>query len=152
MDLSTGHWGIQCFDQRLKDVFMSALLDPVYAVRESAAQNLRILVQLFGVEWAKQDVIPRVLSLSGDNSYLRRIISLFCVNSLSEVMNLKDIKEMILPTVIGMSNDNVANVRFNVCKTIQKISPYLDKSVLKKDIKPTLNKLVEARPLQCVNS
>ena len=33
---------------------------------------------------------------------------------------------LMLPTVIAMANDSVANVRFNVAKTLQKIGPVLD--------------------------
>jgi len=39
----------------------------------------------------------------------------------------KDITvKLLLPTVTAMACDNVANVRFNVAKTLKKISPILD--------------------------
>lgn len=34
--------------------------------------------------------------------------------------------KLMLPTVTAMAGDKVANVRFNVAKTLQKISPILD--------------------------
>lgn len=33
----------------------------------------------------------------------------------------------LLPTVTQMASDGVANVRFNVAKTLQKIGPVLDR-------------------------
>lgn len=32
----------------------------------------------------------------------------------------------MLPTVLNLGTDNVANVRFNVAKTLQKVGPILD--------------------------
>jgi serine/threonine-protein phosphatase 2A regulatory subunit A len=49
----------------------------------------------------------------------------------------------MLPTVIQMASDNVANVRFNVAKTLQRIGPVLDKGVATAHIKPVLEKLKE---------
>ena len=36
--------------------------------------------------------------------------------------------KLLMPTVLAMANDQVANVRFNVAKTLQKIGPVLDNS------------------------
>lgn len=35
-------------------------------------------------------------------------------------------QRMMLPTVLNLANDPVANVRFNVAKTLQRIYPVLD--------------------------
>lgn len=40
-----------------------------------------------------------------------------------------------------MANDNVANVRFNVAKTLQRIGPYLEPTALQSQVKPILDKL-----------
>ena len=47
----------------------------------------------------------------------------------------------MLPTVLGMATDNVANVRFNVAKTLQKIGPYLEPCAVQAQVKPVLDKL-----------
>jgi len=47
----------------------------------------------------------------------------------------------MLPVVIGLSKDTVANVRFNVAKTLQKIGPLMDASTINQQIKPCLDKL-----------
>lgn len=48
---------------------------------------------------------------------------------------------MLLPTVLLLATDTVANVRFNVAKTLQKISPYLEASAIDTQVKPTLEQL-----------
>ncbi|CAM1154388.1 Uncharacterised protein g11199 [Pycnogonum litorale] len=47
----------------------------------------------------------------------------------------------MLPTVLTLAQDNVANVRFNVAKTLQKIGNILDQSTLQGQVKPCLDKL-----------
>jgi hypothetical protein len=42
---------------------------PVYAIREAATLNLKKLVEKFGVDWAQQTVIPKVLQMSHDQNY-----------------------------------------------------------------------------------
>lgn len=47
----------------------------------------------------------------------------------------------MLPTVLTMANDSVANVRFNVAKTLQRIGPHLEPSAIQSQVKPVLDKL-----------
>lgn len=47
----------------------------------------------------------------------------------------------MLPTVLTMATDNVANVRFNVAKTLQRIGPFLEPSAVQTQVKPILDKL-----------
>lgn len=49
----------------------------------------------------------------------------------------------MLPTVLNMANDSVANVRFNVAKTLSVVAPKLNASCFSSQIKPALNKLTE---------
>jgi len=46
---------------------------------------------------------------------------------LAEVCGAEISSKQMLPTVIQMGSDSVANVRFNVAKTLQKIGPIFDK-------------------------
>lgn len=46
--------------------------------------------------------------------------------ALSEVCGQDITTKHMLPVVLKMSNDQVANVRFNVAKSLQKIGPILD--------------------------
>lgn len=66
---------------------------------------------------------------------------LFCLNMLAEVCGTDITTKLLLPTVLILASDPVANVRFNVAKTLQKISPFLDVAVIDSQVKPTLEKL-----------
>lgn len=66
---------------------------------------------------------------------------LFCLNVLAEVCGTEITTKLLLPTVLLLAADPVANVRFNVAKTLQKISPFLEASVIDAQVKPTLDKL-----------
>lgn len=66
---------------------------------------------------------------------------LFCINVLAEGCGPEITTRLLLPTVLGLATDPVANVRFNVAKTLQKISPHLESGVIDTQVKPTLEKL-----------
>jgi len=54
---------------------------------------------------------------------------------------ISSVVDVMLPVVISLAGDSVANVRFNVAKTLQKIAPVLDENTIKTQIKPVLDKL-----------
>lgn len=83
----------------------------------------------------------QVLAMSRDQNYLYRMTCLFCINVLAEACGSDITTKLLLPTVLGMAADKVANVRFNVAKTLQKISPQLDQGVIQSQVKPVLDKL-----------
>lgn len=141
MPLLAGQLGVEFFDEKLNALCMTWLVDHVYAIREAATLNLKKLVERFGPEWAQNTVIPKVVAMSRDQNYLHRMTCLFCVNVLAEACGGEITAKLMLPTVLAMANDNVANVRFNVAKTLQKISPVLDPSVIQTQVKPVLDKL-----------
>lgn len=60
---------------------------------------------------------------------------------LAEVCGNDITTKLFLPTVLLLAADPVANVRFNVAKTLQKISQFLDSSVIDGQVKPALEKL-----------
>ncbi|XP_039587478.1 serine/threonine-protein phosphatase 2A 65 kDa regulatory subunit A alpha isoform-like [Passer montanus] len=98
----------------------------VYAIREAATSNLRKLVERFGHTWAQGTIVPKVLAMAADPNYLHRMTTLFCINVLSEVCGQEVTTMQMLPTVLRMAADAVANVRFNVAKSLQRIGPILD--------------------------
>ncbi|PIO22739.1 hypothetical protein AB205_0008830, partial [Aquarana catesbeiana] len=135
--------GVEFFDEKLNSLCMAWLVDHVYAIREAATSNLKKLVEKFGKEWAQATIIPKVLAMSNDPNYLHRMTTLFCINVLSEVCGQDITTKHMLPTVVRMAGDAVANVRFNVAKSLQKIGPTLDNSTLQNDVKPVLEKLTQ---------
>ncbi|XP_067009843.1 serine/threonine-protein phosphatase 2A 65 kDa regulatory subunit A alpha isoform isoform X3 [Anabrus simplex] len=141
MPLLAGQLGVEFFDEKLNSLCMTWLVDHVYAIREAATLNLKKLVEKFGPEWAQNTVIPKVLAMSRDQNYLHRMTCLFCINVLAEACGPEITAKLMLPTVLNMANDNVANVRFNVAKTLQKIGPILDAGCIQTQVKPVLDKL-----------
>ncbi|XP_075264757.1 uncharacterized protein LOC142356873, partial [Convolutriloba macropyga] len=92
-----------------------------FAVREAATNNLKRLVAIFGSNWARASVLPKIVQMSNDQNYLHRMTCLFCINVLAEVCETSLVEENMLPIVYQMAADQVPNVRFNVCKTIHTI-------------------------------
>merc|ERR1712183_511332 len=103
--------------------------------------NIRKLVETFGVQWAPDKVIPKVLQLANDQNYLRRMTTIFCVNELASVLSGEQISKLILPTLMALSKDKVPNVRFNVCKCMEKVGLRLDGTSLTTEVKPMLKRL-----------
>nr|CAD7456049.1 unnamed protein product [Timema tahoe] len=141
MPLLAGQLGVEFFDEKLNSLCMTWLVDHVYAIREAATLNLKKLVEKFGADWAQNTVIPKVLAMSRDQNYLHRMTCLFCINVLAEVCGTEITVKVMLPTVLSMATDNVANVRFNVAKTLQKIGPVLDQNTIQSLVKPILDNL-----------
>uniref|UniRef100_A0A672HS30 Serine/threonine-protein phosphatase 2A 65 kDa regulatory subunit A beta isoform n=1 Tax=Salarias fasciatus TaxID=181472 RepID=A0A672HS30_SALFA len=139
MPLLAGQLGVEFFDEKLNTLCMAWLIDHVYAIREAATCNLMKLVDKFGTEWAQNTIVPKVLGMANDPNYLHRMTTLFCINALSETCGDEIITKQMLPVVLKMSNDQVANVRFNVAKSLQKIGPKIEKGYA--EVKPVLEKL-----------
>lgn len=59
---------------------------------------------------------------------------LFCINVLAEACGSDITTRLLLPTVLSMANDKIANVRFNVAKTLHKIAPQLDQTVIQPQV------------------
>ncbi|CAF1212487.1 unnamed protein product [Adineta ricciae] len=143
MPLLAGQLGSEFFDEKLSSLCMSWLTDHVFAIREAATNNLKKLVEKFGRDWAQNTVIPKVIQLARDQNYLYRMTCLFAINVLAEPCGQDVTQRMMLPTVITLGSDAVANVRFNVAKTLQRIYPAIDQNTLASHVKPCLEKLCQ---------
>lgn len=71
--------GVAFFDEKLADLCMTWLNDAVFSIRESATINLKKLTEVFGVEWCKTAILPKVLAMAGDANYLHRMTTIFAV-------------------------------------------------------------------------
>ncbi len=77
-----------------------------------------------------------MLAMAKEPNYLHRMTCLFCINVLAEVLAKGDgankgegaeiTVKLILPVVVSLASDQVANVRFNVARTLHKIAPLVD--------------------------
>ncbi len=52
--------GLEFFNDQLTKLCISWLNDSVHSVRDAAAQNLKNLTTVFGVEWASSVILPEV--------------------------------------------------------------------------------------------
>jgi serine/threonine-protein phosphatase 2A regulatory subunit A len=71
--------GVAFFDEKLAQLSMNWLGDPVFAIREAATVNLESLTREFGSEWAKASILPKVLQMANSPNYLYRMTVLFSV-------------------------------------------------------------------------
>ncbi len=58
---------------------MGWMRDPVYSIREAAANNIPKLIEVFGVDWAKQMIIPKVEEMSKNPNYLLRMTTVLAL-------------------------------------------------------------------------
>lgn len=71
------------FNEKLKDIYVRLLYDPVYAVRKTAPLILPILIKYFGTGWA-YDLVPTILAFARENNYLHRYIPIFTIDEIVE--------------------------------------------------------------------
>lgn len=140
--------GITFFDEKLGNLCMTWLGDCVFSVREAATINLRKLTEIFGVEWAKSVIFPKVLPMATNTNYLYRMTTILALTSLIPAVNLEIIRDHIIPTVTSMVADPIPNIRFNVAKSLEILIPVLQKipegtALLDQIVKPALLKLSE---------
>ena len=59
---------------------MSWLGDTVFSIREASTQNLKKLTEVFGVDWAGEAIIPKVMQMGQHPNYLYRMTTCFAVS------------------------------------------------------------------------
>lgn len=71
--------GVSFFDDKLGNLCMAWLGDTVFSIREAATVNLKKLTDVFGVEWARSTIIPKVLEMGNHPNYLYRMTTIFAI-------------------------------------------------------------------------
>lgn len=66
-------FGKPFFDEELGNLCMSWLGDSVYSIREAATVNLKKLTEVFGVDWARVAIVPKVVGMGSHPSFLFRM-------------------------------------------------------------------------------
>ncbi len=72
--------GVKFFDEELSSLCMSWLGDTVFSIREASNQNLKKLTEVFGVEWANEAIVPKVVNMGQHPNYLYRMTTCFAVS------------------------------------------------------------------------
>ncbi|RCI13688.1 hypothetical protein L249_7971 [Ophiocordyceps polyrhachis-furcata BCC 54312] len=109
--------GVKFFDEKLSNLCMGWLGDTVFSIREAATHNLKKLTEVFGVEWASEQIIPKVMGMGSHPNYLYRMTTCFAISTLATVVSMEVIAKSILPMLDKMVDDDIPNIRFNVAKT-----------------------------------
>ena len=110
--------GHEFFDAKLSDLCMNWLGDPVFSIREAATANLTKLVHVYGVEWAKANIVPKVVNLGQHRSYLYRLTAVFAIGDMSPILGSSVVCEQFVAVLSQLAVDPVPNVRFNTVKVI----------------------------------
>jgi len=71
--------GVQFFDEKLSTLCMGWLGDTVFSIRDAATTNLKKLTEVFGVEWANEAIIPKVMAMGQHPNYLYRMTTCFAI-------------------------------------------------------------------------
>ncbi|KAH8925121.1 ARM repeat-containing protein [Atractiella rhizophila] len=142
--------GVQFFDEKLSTLCLSWLGDPVYSIRESATVNLKKLTEVFGVEWAQQHILPKVIELRNEPNYLKRMTAIFAITTMAPALTIESIRGPVLDAVVQLTSDPIPNIRFNVSKALEVISSVVagqpgGKELAQSIILPSLEKLRQDR-------
>ena len=72
--------GVKFFDEKLSSLCMGWLGDTVFSIRDAATRNLKKLTEVFGVEWASEAIIPKVMAMGSHPNYLYRMTTCFAIS------------------------------------------------------------------------
>ncbi len=71
--------GMDFFDDKLGNLCMSWMGDTVFSIREAATINMKKLTEVFGIEWARVMIIPRILAMGKHGNYMYRMTTVFAI-------------------------------------------------------------------------
>ncbi|KAH0838309.1 armadillo-type protein [Lanmaoa asiatica] len=107
------------FDEQLGNLCMSWLGDTVFSIREAATTNLKKLTEVFGVEWAKVAIVPKVVGMGQHPNYLYRMTTVQAITTISPSLTLSIIQTEIITPLLQLAVDPIPNIRFNVAKALE---------------------------------
>jgi len=127
------------FDEQLGNLCMSWLGDTVFSIREAATINLKNLTDVFGVEWAREAIVPKVMGMGKHPNYLFRMttVQAITVRGLADLASrlLIFLKQIIAPSLtlpivradiieplLQLASDPIPNIRFNVAKSLEALA------------------------------
>ncbi|KAI0033171.1 ARM repeat-containing protein [Vararia minispora EC-137] len=110
------------FDEQLANLCMSWLGDTVYSIREAAIINLKKLTEVFGVEWARTAIVPKVVNMGAHPNYLYRMTTVQAIGTIAPVLDLDIVRSEIMEALLHLATDSIPNIRFNVAKSMEVLS------------------------------
>lgn len=113
--------GCDFFNEKLNNLCMVWMGDDVYSIRRAASNNLYKLAALFGEDWAKEQLFPRIERMHTHTNYLQRMTSLYSMQVLVKAVSVATLESTLVPLVLQMVADSVPNVRLTVARTLKEI-------------------------------
>lgn len=115
------------YDEKLAELGLGWLDDPVSCVRRAAGKCHAHLIKAFGTQWAlNSGLIDKLLQLATHENYLRRQVCLGLAADLLTQVSVDYVTiGFLMPVVEGLRSDPVPNVRITLAKAIQSITPVL---------------------------
>jgi len=107
------------FDEQLGNLCMSWLGDTVYSIREAATINLKKLTDVFGVEWSRSAIVPKVMGMGQHPNYLFRMTTVQAITIIMPSLNLEIVRSEIVESLLQLASDPIPNIRFNVSKSLE---------------------------------
>ncbi|ETW87219.1 hypothetical protein HETIRDRAFT_469075 [Heterobasidion irregulare TC 32-1] len=107
------------FDEQLGNLCMSWLGDTVFSIREAATINLKKLTEVFGVEWARVAIVPKVVNMGAHPNYLYRMTTVQAIATIAPSLNFDIVLNEILDALLHLATDPIPNIRFNVAKSLE---------------------------------
>ncbi|KAL7578172.1 hypothetical protein ACA910_012608 [Epithemia clementina (nom. ined.)] len=135
--------GRDFFTEKLSSMCVGWLGDDIATIRQAAAINLGELTALFGTQWATQFLLPSIVDIRTHESYLRRLTALQACAVMATKMDADAARLHVLPLVLEMASDIVPNIRFNVAKELQKMTPVCGVHAYESQVLPVLNLLMD---------
>ncbi|KZT44349.1 ARM repeat-containing protein [Sistotremastrum suecicum HHB10207 ss-3] len=122
------------FDEQLANLCMSWLGDSVYSIREAATINLKKLTEVFGVEWAKVAIVPKVAAMGSHPNYLYRMTTVLCMTTIGPSLTVEVIRDHVLQVLLTLITDPIPNIRFNVAKSLEVMATTINSTPEGRDI------------------
>ena len=129
------------FTDKLSSICVNWLGDDIATIREAATKNIQELTALFGTQWACDCLLPSINDICKNVSYLRRLTAVQAFGKMAMEMDPSIAQTEVLPLILEMATDTVANIRFNVAKSLGEIGPICELNVYRQQIHPILTLL-----------
>ncbi|KAJ7071020.1 armadillo-type protein [Mycena amicta] len=100
------------FDEQLGNLCMSWLGD-------TATVNLKKLTEVFGVEWAKVQIVPKIMGMGQHPNYLFRMTTVQAITTIAPSLTLDIVGSEIIDPLLLLASDAIPNIRFNVSKSLE---------------------------------
>jgi len=126
--------GKDFFDEQLSSLCMSWLGDTVYSIREAATINLKKLTEVFGVEWARAQIVPKVVAMGSHPNYLYRMTTVQAIGTIAPSLNIDIVCDEVIDALLRLANDPIPNIRFNVARSLEVVATTYGGTAAGKDL------------------